>query len=299
MKHINFVNSTLFFFILSLSGLAQTTTQRQPNPPQQSYIHHSPVAHHQVALEVLAASEAWINAFNQGKSQVCVNGYQPNAVLRATPFGIKKGRKAIDAFWTPFINSGATNLVYTQVAIEVVNERTALLSADWRMNVGEGHIYQEKWVKEGNRWLLAYDDFKVLKKYPQPVQYTLDPLASHKHLTQVIKASAQWIRGFNQQNAQVCGEAYATNATMHGAPLAYIYDQKSIEAFWAKLIQKGARNLIYHRPKFEAKAGHIVVLSAQWSMNIGEGHIYQEKWVKQPNHWILDYDEFELLKKYL
>ena len=302
MKHINFFNIAFFFLMVSLSltGLAQTNTQKQlPNQVQQRFIYHSSLAHHQVALDVLAASEAWIHAFNKGQAQVCVNGYQPNAVLRAKPFGVKKGKKGIGDFWIPFIKSGATNLVYSQISIEVINQKTALLSANWRMNVGEGRIYQEKWVKEGNRWLLAYDDFEVLKKYAKPVSYTLDPVASHKALIQVIEASASWIKGFNQQNARICGQGYAKNATMHAVPLAYIQRQPSIEKFWANLIKQGARNLIYHQPKFEAKTDNTVVLSAQWSMNIGEGRIYQEKWVKQANNWVLNYDEFELLKKYL
>jgi len=290
MKHINFFNITFFFFTVSISltGLAQ-----------QRYVHHAPLTHHQVALEVLAASEAWIQAFNKGEAKVCVNGYQSNAVLRAKPFGLKKGRKAIEDFWIPFVKSGATNLVYSQVSIEVIDQKTALLSANWRMNIGEGRIYQEKWVKEGNRWLLAYDDFEVLKKYPKPISYTLDPVASHQALIQVIKASASWIKGFNQQNARVCGKGYAKNATMHAVPLAYIQHQQPIEKFWANLIKKGARNLIYHQPKFEVKTDHTVILSAQWSMNIGEGRIYQEKWIKHANDWVLNYDEFELLKKYL
>ncbi|OJJ21021.1 hypothetical protein BKI52_10630 [marine bacterium AO1-C] len=298
MKHINFINIVFFLCTasVSISSLAQTDAGKQP---RQSYTNHKPLAHHQVALEVLAASEAWIQAFNKGQSQVCVSGYRSDAVLRAKPFGLKKGIKAIKEFWTSFLNSGAANLVYTQVSIGVINEKTALLSANWQMNVGEGHIYQEKWVKENNRWLLAYDDFEVLKKYKRPISYTLNPVTSHKALAQAIKASANWIQGFNQQNAQVCGKGYAKNATMHGVPLAYIYDQKSIETFWAGLIKQGARNLTYHQPKFTAQTDHTVILSAQWSMNIGEGEIYQEKWIKQANGWVLNYDEFELLKKYL
>lgn len=293
MKHIKLNPYTFVYLVLFAISGTMATAQ-----PKQSYSKHSSTAHHQVALEVLQASKKWINAFNKGKADKCVRGYKKNAVMRAMPFGVKKGTKAINDFWTPFIASGARNLEYTNVSIEVINKNTALLAANWRMNVGEGKIYQEKWIKENGRWLLAYDDFEVLKKYPAPVNYQAKPTASHVVLEKVLKASIHWINGFNNQNAVICGKGYITDATMNATPFASLHTQAGIQGFWAKLIKDGARNLIYDNLTITATSPRIVKLSARWSMNIGEGKIYQEKWVKNQNVWSLGYDEFEVLRQY-
>ncbi|WP_299456699.1 hypothetical protein [uncultured Microscilla sp.] len=266
---------------------------------KQRYTHHSPVAHHQVALEVLQASKSWINAFNQGKAAQCGQAYHhKNATMRAMPFGVKQGQASITAFWSSLIAQGASQLEYTQVTIEVVNKNTALLSANWRMNIGEGKIYQEKWVKEQGVWYLMYDDFEVLKKYPKPINYPLHSVASHQALEGVIQTSMQWVKSFNQQKATTCANMYAQSATLNGAPFASVHHQAAIQSFWAKLVKDGARNLIYHQLKAEAVTPGVIKLAAHWSMNIGEGKIYQEKWVKAQGKWRLGYDEFEVLKQY-
>lgn len=285
-------------FLTSCQEKKETPAEPTPKKIEQSYIQHDPTAHHQIALEVLNASKQWINAFNTGNSDYCVAAYLEDAVMRATPFGLSTGTDKIGEFWKPFVASGATNLIYTNVAIEVVNATTALLSANWSMNVGEGIIYQEKWVKKGTDWKLAYDDFEVVQKYDTPKTKDLDPIASHKVLEEVIKASIQWTKGFNSQNSAICGNGYTANATMNAVPFASVHDQKSITEFWDNLIQQGAKNLIYHTPKFEAITSNRVKLSSQWSMNIGEGSIYQEKWIQKDGQWLLEYDEFEVLKKY-
>jgi hypothetical protein len=56
--------------------------------------------------------------------------------------------------------------------------------------------------------------------------------------------------------------------------------------------------LVYHQLKAVATTPNLVQLAAHWSMNIGEGEIYQEKWIKEGNQWKLEYDEFEVLQKY-
>ena len=291
MKHINL----RIFLYIAFTAISYTAVLAQST---QSYTGHSPTAHHQVAMEVLQASKNWINAFNKGKAAQCVAGYKKDAVMRAMPFGVKKGTKAIKDFWAPFIASGARNLEYTNVSVEVVNKNTVLLAANWRMNVGEGKIYQEKWVKENGQWLLAYDDFEVTKKYPAPIVYQAQPTVSHRISEKVLKASIRWINGFNQQNAAVCGKGYTSNTSMNAVPFASLHAQAGIQGFWAKLIKDGARNLIYHNLKITVVNPHTVKLSARWSMNIGEGKIYQEKWVETKNSWALGYDEFEVLKQY-
>ena len=41
-----------------------------------------------------------------------------------------------------------------------------------------------------------------------------------------------------------------------------------------------------------------VFLAANWSMNVGEGKIYQEKWEKKAGKWLLSYDDFQVLEQY-
>lgn len=120
--------------------------------------------------EVLRASQEWITNFNMGNVDACVAGYLPNAVIDAKPMGTFTGTKEIDDFWRPFITSGATDLQYQEVSLEIIDETTAHLSAKWHMNVGRGVISLEKWVKQSNgQWLLAHDAFEVLEQFaPQP-----------------------------------------------------------------------------------------------------------------------------------
>ncbi len=296
------LQSIIVLFFSTIILFSCTSTQQETSPEKavtkQSYIDHTPTAHHKVALEVLKASKDWIIAFNKGDADYCVAGYQKDAIMRATPFGISKNATEIGNFWKPFIASGATNLIYTNVSVEVVNATTVLLSANWSMNVGEGVIYQEKWVKDASEWKLAYDDFQVLHKYETPKENTANPIASHLILEEVIKTSMDWTNGFNQKKGAICGQGYTTDAIMNAVPFANLNDQKSITSFWTKLIADGATNLTYHNPTFEVITATTVKLNANWSMNIGEGKIYQEKWINKDGKWLLDYDEFEVLKKY-
>ncbi len=120
--------------------------------------------------EVLQASQQWIGNFNKGDIDACVAGYQTDAVMEAKPMGTYTGTQEIDDFWRPFIHSGAKDLEYQEVTLDVINDTTVHLSANWRMNVGQGVITLEKWVKQSNgQWLLAHDAFEVLEQFsPQP-----------------------------------------------------------------------------------------------------------------------------------
>ena len=62
--------------------------------------------------------------------------------------------------------SGAGELKYSDVKLEVVDASIVLLSASWTMNVGRGIITLEKWVlqSDGN-WLLAQDDFEIQENF--------------------------------------------------------------------------------------------------------------------------------------
>ena len=288
----------LVYIALIFTSCQENKIDKPQAKPTQSYTTHSPTAHQEVALEVLKASKEWIQTFNQGNAAACVAGYKKDAVLRAIPFGLKKGEKEITEFWTPFMASGASNLVYTNVAIEVVNEKTALLSANWSMNVGYGVIYQEKWEKEADKWLLSYDDFQVVEQYDKPRESIADPVASHVVLEEVLKTSIAWTNDFNAQKGAACADGYTSNATLNAVPFASVHSQEEIKGFWEKLISDGATNLTYHNLKIGAMSNQTVQLSSNWSMNIGEGKIYQEKWIKEKDKWLLNYDEFEVLKQY-
>ncbi|MGY0426762.1 MAG: hypothetical protein ACWIPI_08045 [Polaribacter sp.] len=288
--------------IILILGLGLTSCKQKPDTEKvqtkQSFTEHIPIKHHEIALEVLSASKKWIINFNKGNAVACVKGYDAKAVMSAMPFGIKNGTKEISEFWTPFIKSGATNLVYTNVSVEVANETTAFLSANWSMNVGKGIIYQEKWEKKEGLWVLTYDNFQVLEQFKTPKENTTNPVASHNALEEVIKASIAFTNGFNLGKGNICGNGYAENATMNAVPFASINGKKGIQGFWTKLIADGARNLIYQNPTFKAITNNTVTLSSHWSMNIGEGKIYQEKWEYINKQWVLTYDEFQVLKKY-
>lgn len=298
MKGMKGIILGMVVVISFISCNQQSDHTKKPEKVQQSYQEHTAISHHQVALEVLNASKEWIQEFNKGNAEFCVKGYDANAIMSAMPFGVKKGTKEISEFWTPFIASGATNLIYTNVSVEVVNETTAFLSANWSMNVGKGIIYQEKWEKKQGEWLLTYDDFEVLEQFKTPKDNKTNPIASHIVLENIIKESVAWTNGFNSGKANVCGDGYSKNATMNAIPFASIEGQEGIEEFWKKLISDGAKNLTYHNPTFKALTDKSATLSSMWSMNIGEGKIYQEKWEKIEGKWVLTYDEFRVLKEY-
>lgn len=112
--------------------------------------------------EVFAASQQWIANFNRGDVDACVGAYTADAVIKAKPLGTFQGTQAIDDFWRPFMKSEPGELVYRNVKLEVIDEQTAVLSADWSMAVGCGVITKEQWVKQTDgRWLLEEDHFEI------------------------------------------------------------------------------------------------------------------------------------------
>jgi ketosteroid isomerase-like protein len=122
----------------------------------------------EIKQAVLACSQKWIDSFNKGDVDSCVAGYQSDAVINAKPLGTFQGIAEIDAFWRPFMGSGAGDLTYKDVKLQVVNASTVLVSASWTMNVGRGIITLEKWVlQDGGNWLLAQDDFEIQENFNQ------------------------------------------------------------------------------------------------------------------------------------
>ena len=119
-----------------------------------------------IKQSVLNCSQKWIENFNKGDVESCLAGYHPEAVINAKPLGTFKGTAEIDAFWRPFMGSGASDLKYENVNLKVVDAFTVILSASWSMNVGRGIITMEKWVLQNNgNWLLVQDDFEIHENF--------------------------------------------------------------------------------------------------------------------------------------
>ncbi|MBY5992181.1 hypothetical protein [Ferrimonas balearica] len=117
-------------------------------------------------IEVLQASQAWIQHFNFGDLDYCVSRYQADATLVAKPLGEFHGRTDIDHFWRPFVASGATDLVYTQIWLKEIDADTVQLGAHWSMNVGRGIITLEEWVRTADgQWSLSRDEFEILERF--------------------------------------------------------------------------------------------------------------------------------------
>ncbi|MEC3907466.1 alpha/beta fold hydrolase [Tamlana sp. 2201CG12-4] len=115
--------------------------------------------------QVLKASKNWIFNFNQGNITEISNAYATDAVMVTKPFGIFEGRKAISEFWASFIQSGASDLKYTNTQVKIISDKKAIVSSNWSMNVGKGIITNETWVKTEGNWKLKEDHFEVKEQY--------------------------------------------------------------------------------------------------------------------------------------
>lgn len=147
-----------------------------------------------IEKEVLKASQNWIANFNKGDTITVSEAYTKNALMVAKPFGTFKGRKAIEAFWTPFIKSGATDLKYTNTKIKVVTKNKAILSSDWKMNVGKGVITNETWIKTGGIWKLSEDYFEVKEEFKN---------SNHMNNKEIyVLVHAAWLGGWQWENVK-------------------------------------------------------------------------------------------------
>jgi len=121
---------------------------------------------YKIETEVLERSRQWIQDFNKRNIKGCMEAYTTDAVVNARPMGTFKGISEIEGFWRPFIETGAGELEYNNVVLALEDDNTVLLKADWKMNVGQGVIIQQRWVKQSDgSWLLEYDDFEFLEQY--------------------------------------------------------------------------------------------------------------------------------------
>ena len=120
--------------------------------------------------EVMQASQNWINSFNNGDVNACIERYTSNAFMQVHPFGRFNSKSEISDFWQGFAKSNPTDLVYKNVQINVLSATQAILSANWSMNIASGFITKELWIlAEDGQWYLEEDDFSVLTQLTEPL----------------------------------------------------------------------------------------------------------------------------------
>ena len=121
---------------------------------------------HDSLTATLNASKNWIKHFNKGDIDYCVSAYVPDATIEAKPMGEYSGRENIDNFWRPFVQTGATDLVYTEIWLQLIDENKVHLGANWSMSVGRGVITLEEWIKtESGTWKLLRDNFEIQEQF--------------------------------------------------------------------------------------------------------------------------------------
>ncbi len=121
----------------------------------------------------------------------------------------------------------------------------------------------------------------------------------NNNLENVLKASKKWMESFNNGNPQGCADSYAKNTKMIVTPMGEYNGKEAVFEFWKSLISQGAKNVEYTNTTLKEVDEKTVLLSANWSMNIGKGIITEEKWVKQnDDKWLLEFDAFEIVEQY-
>jgi ketosteroid isomerase-like protein len=126
------------------------------------------IAHEGPLEEAKAASQQWVKEFNKGNVEYMVKAYTSDSIMITHPIGVFHGSEAVLSFWSELVNGGADDLVYIEPKYELIDNETMHLSARWKMNIGEGYITLEKWVKQADGvWRLAFDDFTIEKQYSQ------------------------------------------------------------------------------------------------------------------------------------
>lgn len=110
-------------------------------------------------------TKAWVENFNKGNVQYCIDVYTDNAVMSIKDVGEFVGKEAISNFWLELTKT-ANHIEYMNTNVKVINEHTVHLDSDWKMNIGEGIITLEEWVKQSDgSWKLVKDAFEIKKQY--------------------------------------------------------------------------------------------------------------------------------------
>jgi len=116
-----------------------------------------------VIAAVKRASERWKNSFNSGDAAGCAAQYEQEAVMHAQPFGTFTGTEAIRGFWQKLIEDGFKDVDYIEPRIEKINDKSARLTAKWKMNNASGVIHKELWViQDDGEAKLREDDFEAI-----------------------------------------------------------------------------------------------------------------------------------------
>ena len=115
----------------------------------------------------------------------------------------------------------------------------------------------------------------------------------------VLAASLLWIEAFNRGDVDACVAGYLADAVIEARPLGTFQGLAAIDGFWRPFMQQGAGALEYHDVHLRRVDAATVILSANWTMNVGAGIISCERWVKGVEHgWQLQEDRFEILEQY-
>ena len=110
-------------------------------------------------------TNAWIENFNKGNIQYCIDAYTNDAIMNIKDVGEFVGKDAIAGFWKE-LTKKANHIEYSNTNIKIIDEKTVHLDSDWKMNIGEGIITLEEWIKQDdNSWKLVNDAFEIKKQY--------------------------------------------------------------------------------------------------------------------------------------
>ncbi len=117
--------------------------------------------------------------------------------------------------------------------------------------------------------------------------------ADHDLIADAIATSRNWIVCFNRGDIDACADMYTEDAIMEASPFGIFNGREQIRAFWRELVDnKRAGLLRYSAVKIEQSGPGEVLLSADWTMNIGGGRITRERWVSRNGRWQLAEDRF-------
>ncbi len=122
---------------------------------------------------------------------------------------------------------------------------------------------------------------------------------SHHALEEVAAASRRWIAAFNLGDVDTCVATYLADAEMVADPMGRFQGHAAIDGFWRPFVAGGAGALTYHEVQLSQQNDGSVLLSARWTMNVGAGVIYKERWQKdEQDVWRLAFDHFEVKEQY-
>ena len=117
----------------------------------------------QLLNAVKLASATWMQGFNTQNAALCAAQYAENAPMLARPFGEFVGTEAIQAFWQNLIDQGYADVEYTSPKYKVLDEKSVLLTTEWKMNKAYGVVHKEIWVLQADGTAkLVDDEFEVL-----------------------------------------------------------------------------------------------------------------------------------------